>query len=49
MRLRAKRFITVSVMLVLGIGVTAWAEEAEAGGVQVRFWHRQSIRGTFSQ
>lgn len=47
MRLRAKRFITVSVLLALGLGVTAWAEEAEAGGVQVRFGIDSPSSGPF--
>lgn len=47
MRLRAKRFITVSVLLALGIGVTAWAAEAEAGGVHVRFGIDSPSSGPF--
>jgi hypothetical protein len=47
MCLRAKRFITLSVLLALEIGVTAWAEEAEAGGVQVRFGIDSPAAGPF--
>ncbi|MGE0827031.1 MAG: hypothetical protein AB7G75_34620 [Candidatus Binatia bacterium] len=47
MRLRAKRFISVGVLVALGIRVTAWTEDAEAGRVQIRFGIDSPTSGPF--